>query len=165
MRIRRKVTGLVAGAGLVAGSLLALGAPAQAYSPDPSITAHTRATGSCPCSISDVIDGTYFAKDPGGAALKLDMRAKGRYIGKLEFHPLGEKLWLYDNWADGDTVYYRVRYKLPGHPEFVSSVYGGVSGGSHKTWTWSLPEGQGLQIVLYDDKAGQDYIGAWNATA
>lgn len=37
MRIRRNVTGLVAVAGPVAGSLLAMGAPAQAYNPGPSM--------------------------------------------------------------------------------------------------------------------------------
>ncbi|MFD2079743.1 hypothetical protein SAMN05421678_11974 [Actinopolymorpha cephalotaxi] len=165
MRMPRRIAGLVAGAGLAAGAVLAMGAPAQAYSPDPNTTAHYRNTSNCPCSISDVIDGTYFKYDPGGRAFKIDITRNGLYLGKLEFHPYGEQVWLYDNAKDGDSFYYQVRYRLPGQPETIESIRGGLSGGTHIEKSYPLPEGQSVTIFLYDDAAGHDYIGNWSGIA
>ncbi|GAA2760467.1 hypothetical protein [Actinopolymorpha rutila] len=167
MRMPRRIAGLIAGASLAAGAVLAMGAPAQAYSPNPSTTAHYRNTTYCPCSIPDVIDGTYFKYDPGGRAIKIDIwnPSHTRYLGKLEFHPYGEQVWLYDNAKDGDSFYYQVRYRLPGQPEYNGPILGGLPGGTHTVKSYPLPEGQALTIFLYDDAAGHDYIGNWSGIA
>lgn len=167
MRMPRRIAGLVAGAGLAAGAVLAMGAPAQAYSPNPYTHVTYKDTSNCPCSIPDVIDGTYFKYDPGGRAFKVDIRnpSKTRYLGKLEFHPYGEQVWLYDNAKDGDSFYYQVRYRIPGHEEYIGPILGGLPGGTHIEKPYPAPEGQPMTIILYDDAAGHDRIGDWTGIA
>ena len=102
-RLVPKLTGAVAGLGLIAGSLLTISTPAQAYSPDPGTTKYHRNTTDCPCSLPDQFDGTYFDQDPGGQGLKIELRDNtGWFVGKVEFHPLDEKLWVYDTRNDGE---------------------------------------------------------------
>ncbi len=167
MRMPRRIAGLVAGASLAAGALLAMGTPAQAYSPNPLTPYYHRNTTGCPCSIPDLIDGTYFEHDPGGQALKVNIwnPSHTRYLGKLEFHPYGEKVWLYDNLKDGDSFYFQIRFKQPNHPEYRSDLYGGLPGNTHRTWDFNIPEGQAIRVYLYDDSAGADLIGSWTARA
>ncbi|SDD54517.1 hypothetical protein [Glycomyces harbinensis] len=62
-------------------------------------------TDSCPCSLPDSWDGTYFEHDAGGYAVKLWMfNEYSRLAGKVEFHPQGEFLYVYDTLADGIVI-------------------------------------------------------------
>lgn len=60
------------------------------------------------CELPDSIDGTFFEKDAGGIAVKVVLSDSSGVVAKVEFHPAGEVLWLYDTRNDGDTVYTKV---------------------------------------------------------
>ncbi|MFB6550429.1 hypothetical protein [Streptomyces sp. NPDC056405] len=40
----------------------------------------------------------------------MELNDAGWFIGKVEFHPDDEKLWVYDTRNDGDTFYVAVGY-------------------------------------------------------
>ncbi|MEU2509574.1 hypothetical protein ABZ621_33380 [Streptomyces sp. NPDC007863] len=102
MKLRGLFSALAAGAGL---ALIASTGTAQAYSPDPEVYNLLQYTDNCPCTHHDDVDGTYFQKDVGGAGLRSLVYHDGKLVGKVEFHPYGEKLWIYDTANDGDTFY------------------------------------------------------------
>jgi hypothetical protein len=103
---------------VVATSLLVLPAPAQAYG---TLTVKyavvdtdncERIRGNLPvvaqsggCFLDDSADNTFFVKDPGGVALKIELHDGSGMVAKQEFHPYGEHLFVYDTRNDGDTVY------------------------------------------------------------
>ncbi|MEH1130250.1 hypothetical protein [Micromonospora sp. CPCC 206061] len=62
------------------------------------------------CSLSDSADGTFFEKDAGGRAQKVQLHDGVTMVAKIEFHPYGEKLWVYDTSNDGDTIYVTVAF-------------------------------------------------------
>lgn len=160
----KAAAGLAAGTAIATAALFGGAAPAQAYSPNPSATISYRDTDNCPCSLSDPFDGTYFQYDAGGKAVKIALYADGWFIGKVEFHPYGEKLWVYDTKNDGDTYYVHVAvdnhdghgltgwnvYAPPGTSNVVDySVY---SLGSN------VAEGADIRIRVYDDSGLTDLI-------
>jgi hypothetical protein len=57
------------------------------------------------CFMADSADDTFFRRDDGGRALKMELWVGGRMVSKVEFHPYGEVLWVYDTASDGDTVF------------------------------------------------------------
>lgn len=161
-RAGRRRAGLATGVMVAAGALLgAAVAPAQAYSPNPSVSITQRDTGNCPCSLSDPFDGTYFAHDPGGVAVKAELYEDGWYVGKVEWHPNGEKLWIYDTKNDGDSFYVQVAeidtdghehdfgtYSAPGTDNVVDT----------RVVDMSFPESVQLTFWIYDDKGRTDLI-------
>ncbi|RFU84701.1 hypothetical protein DY218_21140 [Streptomyces triticagri] len=164
----RRAPLLLAGAAVTTGALLAGAAPAQAYSPNPTPTSHTRDTDNCPCSLSDPFDGTYFQHDAGGKALKVELRDGSWFIGKVEFHPQGEKLWVYDTKNDNDTIYVRLSYRYKG---VTSGLYGPYKApGTSKTVDhtvkdFDIPEGADVLVYFYDSRDRSDYIGSGHAVA
>lgn len=68
----------------------------------------TRVTGGC--MLYDSADDTFFETDAGGKAVKIEMYDSSGMVAKVEFHPNGEKLWVYDTRNDGDTVYVYLDY-------------------------------------------------------
>lgn len=57
------------------------------------------------CVLPDSADGTFFQKDAGGVAIKIELHDGSGMVAKQEFHPYGEHLWVYDTRNDSDTVY------------------------------------------------------------
>lgn len=164
--IGRYVTGIAAAAAVLAGSLLAAPPAAQAYSPDPTMHRYHRDTGKCPCSrgdLDDPFDGTYFKKDPGGTALKMELIDKsGWFVGKVEFHPYDEMLWVYDTRNDGDTFYVTLTYYRPNDSRpIVLGTFTAPSTASvvdKSVHNLSIPEGRLVTIRVYDDAARKDWI-------
>ncbi|MFI2432712.1 hypothetical protein [Streptomyces sp. NPDC018693] len=169
MRFGRTLAGGLGGALLAAGALFATAAPAQAYSPNPSIAKYYYDTGNCPCSggnLTDPFDNTYFAHDAGGYAVKMEMTHSGAFIGKVEFHPYDEKLWLYDTANDGDGYYVRVSYSYGGttHNLGTFSPPGTSAVMDYRVLDFDLPEGASVDISVYDDSGLTDLIGAARGT-
>lgn len=169
--ITRKLAGLAAGTALVGGSMFGAATPAQAYSPNPDFEVHTKKTGNCPdakgCHIDDEIDGTNFKKDEGGKGVKIDLTSDGEYLGKVEFHPRGENLYVYDNARDNDTVYVTVvHYDNDGHPRFKGPFKGAAKMDDVHT-NLSYDEGEKVEIKVWDSKKdyGTDLIAEATAVA
>ncbi|MDQ0958464.1 hypothetical protein QFZ66_002342 [Streptomyces sp. B4I13] len=161
----KRCTGLLAGAALGAAALFATAAPAQAYSPNPTFRAYYYDTDACPCSggnLTDPFDNTYFANDAGGYAVKMELTASGSFVGKVEFHPNDEKLWVYDTANDGDTYYVRVSYTFGGttHTLGTFSPPGTSAVLDYEVEDFDLPEGAYVDISVYDDAGLTDLIGA-----
>ncbi|MFC7815476.1 MULTISPECIES: hypothetical protein [unclassified Streptomyces] len=165
----RGIAGAVTGALLAAGTLFATAAPAQAYDPDPSVSTYYRDTDGCPCSggsLTDPFDGTYFAHDAGALAVKMEVNDAGWFVGKVEFHPSGEKLWIYDTKNDGDTFYVAVGYSSGGsyHNVGTFSAPGTSDTVDLTVKDLSIPDGAYVDITLYDGSGRTDYIDAARGT-
>ncbi|MFH8801299.1 hypothetical protein ACH4F6_17140 [Streptomyces sp. NPDC017936] len=169
MGVIGRVTGPLAGAALGAVALFATAAPAQAYSPNPALQAYYYDTDACPCSggnLTDPFDGTSFANDAGGYAVKMELVDAGAFVGKVEFHPNDEKLWVYDTANDGDTYYVKVGYSSGGtyHDLGTVSAPGTSAVVDKSVKDFDLPEGATVDISVYDDAALTDLIGAARGT-
>ncbi|MFV0133094.1 hypothetical protein ACLGIH_07615 [Streptomyces sp. HMX87] len=165
----RGLTGALTGALLTAGALFATAAPAQAYDPDPSVATYYRDTDTCPCSggsLTDPFDGTYFAHDAGGTAVKMELTHGGWFVGKVEFHPYDEKLWVYDTRNDGDTVYVAVGYSSGGsyHDLGTFSAPGTSETVDLTVRDFDIPEGAYVDITVYDGAGRSDYIAGARGT-
>ncbi|WCN05081.1 hypothetical protein [Streptomyces sp. M92] len=168
MRIASRTAGLATGAVLTSALLSAATTPATAYDPDPSYTVSYRDTDNCPCTLTDPIDNTYFKWDPNGYATKVELRGTSTnpgsappYLGKVEFHPYDEKLWIYDTRNDGDTFYVRITYRTSVDKAVTLGSYsaGGTSATvDTKVYDLDIPEGEHLNIWVYDDANGNDQI-------
>lgn len=163
------MAGAAAGVALATGALLtATALPAQAYSPNPSITVSFRDTDYCPCSLSDPFDGTTFAKQAGGEAVKIELRnSSGSYVGKTEFHPYGDKLWVYDTKNDGDSVYTEALwYDSSGNLQDRLYVPPGTDSVlDYSVESLNVPEGNTVWLYLWDDAAETDPIAYATGTA
>jgi ferredoxin len=156
--------------GLALATCLAVGgvSPANAYSPDPKVSKTYIDTDDCinpfSCFESDPDDGTWFDYDKGGVATKLELWHKGKFVGKVEFHPLGEKLFLVDFRDDGDTFYVVARWwdgqawQSPIRPP-------GGDGINRIRRDLTIPEGTLVDVAVYDSGYGDDLIGRTTATA
>ncbi|MFJ4717243.1 hypothetical protein [Streptomyces sp. NPDC088785] len=168
-RARRRAA-LAAALLSVAGPLAALpAAPARAYSPDPAVTAVYRDTGTCPCrggALTDPFDGTTFARDPGGYAVKLELTRGSSFVGKVEFHPDGERLRVYDTKNDHDTFYVHVTYTdhRAVHDLGTYTPPGTAAVADRTVKDFDIPEGAGVDIAVYDDARLTDLIGAARGT-
>ncbi|MFF1546533.1 hypothetical protein [Streptomyces sp. NPDC058291] len=165
MGMTRTITGLLGGTALAAGALFATAAPAQAYSPNPTFRAYYYDTDGCPCSggnLTDPFDNTYFAQDAGGYAVKMELTNAGAFVGKVEFHPNDEKLWVYDTANDGDTFYVKVSYTSGGTTRSLGtfSPPGTTAVVDYEVEDLDLPEGAYVDISVYDDAGLTDLIGA-----
>jgi hypothetical protein len=169
MSVLRRFTGLLAGAALGAGALFATAAPAQAYSPNPTFSSYYYDTDTCPCSggnLTDPFDNTYFANDAGGYAVKMELVSSGSFVGKVEFHPNDEKLWVYDTANDGDTYYVKVGYASGGtyHNLGTFTPPGTTAVLDYSVQDFDIPEGATVDISVYDDAGLTDLIGAARGT-
>ncbi|WP_371580081.1 hypothetical protein [Streptomyces sp. NBC_01314] len=166
MKLRRRTAGLLAATAVAAGSLLATSAPAQAYDPDPSGRYAQVDTGNCNrlngdlpveewdsgCFLDDSHDNTFFVKDPGGIGAKAELRHGGDLIGKAEFHPDDELLYLYDTKADGDGIYARLWVEGLG----LSRVYSAT--GASDPINRDIADGADVRVIIYDDADATDVI-------
>lgn len=167
--IGRRIAGVAAGAGIAAASVVTMSTPAQAYSPDPEPDVHVKSTDDCPgaegCTPGDVIDGTYFKDDNGGQAVKIGLWDSGNYVGKVEYHPYGEHLYVYDNHNDGDAIYTTLTHYLPSGRPITTGPYKGSSSMSSIHTNLSHREGTPIYVKVWDDKDQDDLIAEATAVA
>ena len=181
MTKRTRFGALVATVALAGALTVATPAPAQA---DPSASSESwvvnTARGSCAtsgptaaeavrggCFLDDRFDNTLFQWDAGGGAAKLHHFSN--YLGhieshyKVEFHPYGEWLWIYDLNRDGRSAYVEVSYGG------TTKVYATPSAAdSPRRVNLSVKEGEPVTIVLYDrydEQGGHDRLGSVAGTA
>jgi len=118
------------------------------------------------CQLDDSVDGTFFEKDVGGIAVKLELHDDNGMVAKVEFHPLGEKLWVYDTRNDSDTVYVQVcqeeggpgstcffigpAHSAPGTSNVIDKTVDDIREGEN------FPEGVRLGFKVTDDLDGND---------
>lgn len=150
--------------GLITASLVLGSTPAQAYSPDPTAHKSHRHTSYCnPCVLQDPIDKTIFRHDPGGVGLKILFNVDGSSwpVGKIEFHPLDEQLWVYDSRNDGDTFYVILRYyRADGKPIRLGTFTAPSTSANvdKAVYNLSIPEGTLVTIQVFDDADLKDWI-------
>ncbi|MFE5797747.1 hypothetical protein ACFQ8C_34920 [Streptomyces sp. NPDC056503] len=174
MHARRKAAFALASAAAMAGTLLATAPPAQAYGTLDVRYARVdtdncdRISGTLPvtpapggCYLYDSLDDTYFEKDADGEALKVEVRNAGRLVSKVEFHPKGENLWIYDPAADGDTVYVRLWTKTHGW----SAVFYATGDQNPHVVPFDFAEGENVLIEIYDHSDATDRIASFSARA
>ncbi len=159
----RVIARIVCGLSLVAPAVTTSATLAQAYSPDPDVWAHYRNTSDCPCSggsLGDPFDGTYFKRDAGGRAVKIEMVHSSRFVGKIEFHPYDEQLWLYDTRNDGDTFYVEIQVAYDGYHTFFDRyrVRGTSKVVDKRVVDLSLREGSDVAVRVYDASSYTDLI-------
>jgi hypothetical protein len=106
------------------------------------------------CALDDSWDGTFFQKDPGGEAIKLELRDGNGLVAKVEWHPYGEQLWVYDTRSDGDTVY--VDFYCDSDDPDDSGVFRATNPPTIKNF--EIPEGVFCTFDVYDDNALTDLI-------
>jgi hypothetical protein len=103
------------------------------------------------CEVPDSIDGTFFDKDQDGIALKVVLSDSNGIVAKVEFHPFGEQLWVYDTRNDGDSIYVQLR-----GPSGVATY--GVTGTSdtvdYNVYDLNFAELTYLEIDITDDADG-----------
>ncbi|WP_162602482.1 hypothetical protein [Nocardioides daejeonensis] len=166
---------MLAVAGALAGGVVAVGlttAPAQAepYQPwevnDWTGTLRTdwRCTtedgwsfvkperGNGQCIVPDDIDGSWFQDDAGGKAGKIVLRSTRpgqAIVGKVEFHPQGEHLYVYDTANDGKSFWVTLdgkKYVPPGTGKEVDLLHRNLS----------IKDGRVMRLNAW----GKDYKGS-----
>jgi hypothetical protein len=114
------------------------------------------------CRLNDSADNTFFKKDPGGKALKIQLHDGSGMVAKAEFHPYGEKLWVYDTRNDGDTVYFEPFICPVGETCFYGDSYS-APGTSNPidsdVINFSLPEGSTFTLLAWDNADETDFLG------
>lgn|GEM_PF-2707157 len=176
MTKRTRLGALMAGAALAGAVALVTPVPAHA---DPSASSESwvvnTTQGSCAttgptsakevrggCFLDDRFDNTLFQWDAGGRAAKLHHFSN--YLGhikshyKVEFHPYGEWLWIYDVNRDGRSAYVEVKYAGR------TKVYATPSAAnSPRQVNLAIDEGTAVTITLYDrydENGGRDKLGS-----
>ena len=156
MSIYSKLSRAALGVALAIGTVAVAASSAEAYAknPTPDIT---KVSTSKAVKLTDPIDNTFFKKDPGGTAVKIELRRGSTYLGKVEFHPYGEVLYIYDTRNDSDTFYVEVR-----SPNWGFQVYDGrdatASGFGLRTENVSIDENKPVYITVYDNSGQRDRI-------
>lgn len=175
---RYSFTGLLTVLGLLV-SLFVAASPAQAYvnselyykratvdtgnceRTDGTLAVYPTSTG---CKIYDSADNTFFKKDAGGEAMKIVVYRAGKMVAKVEFHPYGEYLWVYDTANDGDTIYVTINAaSYPGRPYFHEKSGPYRAPGTSKVVEYKkidldYPEGVEVGVRIYDDSGTKDRL-------
>lgn len=114
------------------------------------------------------VGGTHFTKDDDGVGLRLQASLSGERLFKIEFHPYGEVFKVCDTENDGDSVHAKLQYQAGGQWFSMPLVSPpGTSDDIECTRkNYSFAEGTHMKVVIYDDTAMNDYIGAvWELRA
>lgn len=118
------------------------------------------------CYGYDLVDGTWWQPDSGGIGAKWVIHNNGPadWVGKIEWHPYGEHLWIYDLKNDGDSFYvtlsvpeanYSRTFQPPGTSDPVDIGH----------WNLDFAEGLDVYFLVYDDAARTDSIlSGWAGT-
>ncbi|SDS52504.1 hypothetical protein [Microlunatus soli] len=157
-QLKSRIVGGLAAAIVAASAAVGVATPAHAYSPNPSPKpGPTRVSTDQSRTLTDPVDNTYFHKDPGGYGAKIELRTKsGHYIGKVEFHPYGEKAYVYDTSNDSDSFY--VILRSPGaNPEDCNPPKTPKTV-DLKVCDLSYKEGKPVYITVYDNQGQSDEL-------
>jgi hypothetical protein len=168
----RLTAGAAAVLTMIATVVLSFGTPAGAYVPNPTVRFAVVDLDNCGriegnlavtshpngCALSDSFDGTFFRRDPGGVAVKMQFHtSNGTMVGKMEFHPYGEHLWVYDTRNDSDTIYAAYNlYSSAGYEGSGGPLRGPVNG--YNNVNLSIADGWQICIAAYDDVELTDWI-------
>jgi len=103
------------------------------------------------CFHDDIWDYTRWSEDSGGKGVKIELWLSGNMIGKVEWHPYGEHLWIYDTRNDGDTFYVELTSPclINGGPDGTYNA----PANDYVDKNMDLGEGCSLTLNLYDSKA------------
>lgn len=131
---------------VMAGLVMAPATTAQAHD-NISVEDAWRDTSKCWCYLPDSYDGTYFQHDSGGVAYKGEIYSGQEMVGKVEFHPHDDTVWLYDTKANGDALYLAAEWMEDGsrktaHMKSKSGAY---------VNDLDIPEGTTVTIRVWDD--------------
>ncbi|MQY10176.1 hypothetical protein SRB5_02830 [Streptomyces sp. RB5] len=167
MRLIRRAATSAAGIALATGAVIGAAGTAQAAGMSMGTPA-MQPTVDCPCTWSDTIDGTYFEYDAGGRGGRAFLYKNGALTGKVEFHPYGEKIWLYDIKSDGDTFYVKATWYVNVGDDVYkprsTPLYGPENGGG-PTIDASWDEGTAVTVSVYDNSDGTGLIGSFTGVA
>ena len=108
------------------------------------------------CMLYDSADDTYFKMQAGGTGVKGQLHNSSGMVAKVEFHPLGDQLWVYDTKNDGDSIYVVLRWNL-GSRSGGSGVI--TPPGTNEVVEWDIyaldiPEGAYVSATVYDSISG-----------
>ena len=117
------------------------------------------------CYLGDSADGTEFRWDSGGKAAKLEVFKGSKMVGKVEFHPYSEHLWVYDTAADNDTIYVTRK-----GGKAIYKATDGKSGPGYKYHDYNLSGTDGKTYTYYvwdriSGGKGSGYIGSLTGVA
>ncbi|MCC8242756.1 hypothetical protein [Saccharothrix luteola] len=157
---RRLAAGIITALAFT-GSFAFTTSNAQAYSPNPTVRWAQVDTGNCQrlsgtltvvaqsdgCRINDPWDGTFFRKDAGGIAIKVELYVGSTLVAKSEFHPYGEVLWAYDTRDDSDTIYTTLQV---GESGASYGPYRGPVNGSN-SYNLSITDGATVTMSVNDN--------------
>lgn len=143
---KRRLMALLSAPLVMAGMVVAPASTAQAHD-NVWVDEHSRDTENCGCYLPDEYDGTFFDYDDGGTAYKGEIYSGQDMVGKVEFHPYGDKLWVYDTRANGDGLYFAMSWWEDGR---TRQVYSETPSGSHVK-DLDIPEGKIVYIHVWDD--------------
>jgi hypothetical protein len=111
------------------------------------------------CRLNDSADDTFFLKDAGGEAAKIEVYLRnGPMVGKVEFHPYGERLLIYDTRNDGDSIYVRLCIVACVTPPFCYGVTGTSNPIDVNAVGFDIAEGKLLRVEVYDDSECNERI-------
>lgn len=149
---------------LALGAAIAPATTAQAHDGAYSVSEY-RYTSDCWCELYDEWDGTFFQHDPGGEAAKMRMyTADDQLAGKVEFHPYGEQVYVYDTLANSDAWYVSVAWTGSDGKQKAAYI-DPPSGGSYTYENLSIPDGNTVTIRVYDDGRRDGHFRTFYATA
>ncbi|WP_109472830.1 hypothetical protein [Ornithinimicrobium cavernae] len=163
-RLRRAALAAVAAPVALGAAVVAPATMAQAHDGAWSST-EWRYTSGCWCELPDEWDGTYFQHDKGGQAAKMRMyTADDRLAGKVEFHPYGEQVYVYDTLANSDAWYVQLTW-VDQYGREKAAYIDPPRGRSYTYADLSIPEGREVEIKVFDDGWGKGHFRTFYATA
>lgn len=111
------------------------------------------------CYVPDDVDGAWFVPDPDGVAMKIELRDRRdnqRMLAKVEWHPHGEHLFVYDTKNDGDAIYFLLTVEGGYARSFTAP--GTSASIDYADHDLDFPEGRDVHIDVYDDRARTELI-------
>jgi len=102
------------------------------------------------CQLNDSVDNSYFEKDAGAMATKFELHDSSGMLAKVEFHPLGEKLWVYDTRNDGDGVQVWLDVLCEGTGLGPFSVQGTDNTIDYAVFDLNIAEGCDINVDILD---------------
>lgn len=185
MGVSRKVAGVIAGLGIAAGSLTCAATPAQAYPNDEltvvstnvnihpgygcdSIGDRTAVEKENGCWLGDSVDGTLFRWDDNGGdlsrynAAKTEIYHGSEMVAKVEWHPRGEKLWIYDTANDGDAIFASLGYSNPDPDNHVMSAQTTSDPVDVNVVDFDFTEHQQMVLYVWDKKRPANNGGSYD---